>query len=244
MRLDLLLTPADVNAERLRERAVVIFDVLRATTTMTAALAVGVEEIRVFADVESARRAAAEAAQLRPRPLLCGEMQCLPPAGFDLGNSPGALNESAHRGRTLFMSTTNGTRAIIAARSAPLVLIGALVNASAVAGVLSEAGRDVTLLCAGTNGEPAMEDVIGAGAVAEALGARGGVTHESDLARMAVWLFRGARGDFRAALAEGSGGRNVVLAGLAADIDFAARFDVFDVVGRVKDGPLRVERYC
>jgi 2-phosphosulfolactate phosphatase len=141
------------------------------------------------------------------------------------------------------MSTTNGTRAIIAARSAKLLLAGAVVNASAVARALAASGLDVTMLCAGTNGEIAMEDVIGAGAVTDAVQQLGKVDFESDAARMAVRLFRGAK-DLRNALAEGAGGLNVIAAKLAADIDFAARLNVIDEVGRVHDGPLRLVRHC
>ena len=242
MRVNVTLLPQDAVADAFFGRAVVVFDVLRATTTMTAAMAAGVREIRIFGDTESARRAAAEVAGT-PRPLLCGEAQCLPPAGFDLGNSPGALNRAAHEGRSLYMSTTNGTRAIIAARSAKLLLAGALVNASAVARALAAAGLAVTLLCAGTNGQVAMEDVIGAGAVADALGKLAEVELETDGARMAVRLFQAARGDLRGALAEAAGGRNVIAAGLEADIDFAARLDCFDVVGRVEEG-LIVRRFA
>jgi 2-phosphosulfolactate phosphatase len=238
MRLNLVLLPRDATAESFAGRAVVVFDVLRATTTMTAALAAGVSEIRIFGDTESARQAAAAVGD--PKPMLCGEAQCLPPPGFDLGNSPGALNRAAHDGKTLFMSTTNGTRAIIAARGAQLLLAGALVNASAVARALVESGLDLTLLCAGTNGEIAMEDVIGAGAVADAVQQLGKVDLESDAARMAVRLFRGAKNDLRSALAEGAGGQNVIAAKLEADIDFAARLSVLDIVGRVYDAPLRL----
>jgi 2-phosphosulfolactate phosphatase len=133
-------------------------------------------------------------------------------------------------GQRLFMCTTNGTRAVIAAREASVLLIGALVNASAVGRELAGGGLDVTLLCAGTNGEVAMEDVIGAGAVISAMGE---VALVSDRARMARRLFEQARGRLREALAESAGGRNVMAAGLEADIDFAASLNRYDVAGRV-----------
>jgi 2-phosphosulfolactate phosphatase len=232
MNLDVALLPRDLDLQRLPGRVVVVFDVLRATTTMTAALAAGVKEIRVFADVAAVREAAGNGGGA----LLCGEERCLAPQGFDLGNSPGAFG-AEHRGRAVFMSTTNGTRALIAAREAKLLLTGAIVNASAVARVLGESGLDVTLLCAGTNGRVAMEDVIGAGAVISAI--QGEVTLESDVARMAVRLFRGAGDDLAEVLAEGDGGRNVLSAGLAEDIAFAARLDRFDEVGRVEGAVVR-----
>ena len=128
MNAKVILLPRDLRPEDLRGRSVVVFDVLRATTTMTAALAAGVREIRVFGDLESARRAADAFHGSR---LLCGESNCLPPPGFDLGNSPGAFNRETHAGRVAFMSTTNGTRAILAARGAHAIFTGALVNAAA-----------------------------------------------------------------------------------------------------------------
>jgi 2-phosphosulfolactate phosphatase len=231
MNVEVALLPRDLDPVTLPSRAVVVFDVLRATTTMTAALAAGVREIRVFGDVAAVRAAAAGSAG-GPVPLLCGEEQCLAPVGFDLGNSPGGFG-ATHRGRTVFMSTTNGTRALIAARDAKLLLAGAVVNASAVARVLVGAGLDVTLLCAGTNGRAAIEDVIGAGAVLAAVGRLTDVRPASDVARVALRLFEASAGDLRVALAQGDGGRNVIAAGLGEDVAFAAALDRFDVVGRV-----------
>jgi 2-phosphosulfolactate phosphatase len=238
MRLDVALLPRDLDPQLLASRAVVVFDVLRATTSMTAALAAGVGEIRVFANVADARKDAG-CIGLYPKPLLCGEENCLPPKDFDLGNSPGDFDRSL-KDRTLFMSTTNGTRAIIAAAEAKLLLVGALVNASAVAKVLADSKLDVILLCAGTNEKVAMEDVIGAGAVLAALKRLGEVEEESDAARMALRLFEVSKNDLKGALSSGAGGRNVINAGLAADIEFAASLDRFkNVVGKVEGREVR-----
>jgi 2-phosphosulfolactate phosphatase len=136
------------------------------------------------------------------------------------------------------MSTTNGTRATVAARGAKLLLVGALVNAAAVGRRLVEVGLDITLLCAGTDGDVAMEDLIGAGAVMDAMPRD--VEIVGDPARIALRMFRGCRADPRAALLDAQGGRNVLAAALPEDIAFAARLNAFDVVGRVLDEPLRV----
>jgi 2-phosphosulfolactate phosphatase len=236
--LDVVLLPRLLEPYHLAGRTVVVFDVLRATTTMAAALAAGVNEIRVFASLQEASRAAAQADRSR---ILCGEEKCLTPDGFDLGNSPGAFRPEQHRGRTAFMSTTNGTRAIVAARDAATVLTGALVNASAVARAVAAAGADVTLLCAGTGGAVAMEDLLGAGAVMASLARLGPFQPDSDTALVARRLFDAAAGDLRAALTQSLGGRNVIEAGLSADIDFAARRDVLDVVGFVEKQTLSVK---
>jgi 2-phosphosulfolactate phosphatase len=233
MRVDVVLLPSLIRDEHLVGRGVAVFDVLRATTSMAAALAAGVSEIRIYADTASAARAAGPASQER---LLCGEENCLPPPGFDLGNSPGAFNADRHHGRVMHMSTTNGTRAIVASRKAAAVYPVALVNARATAVALLRDGRDVTLLCAGTGGAVAIEDVIGAGAVLDALyDERPKLTHASDEPLIARLLYRSFRDSLRIAISSGKGGENVEGAGLSADIDFAARLDVFDVVGRIDD---------
>jgi 2-phosphosulfolactate phosphatase len=234
MNVDVAYLPTELLRFDLSGKTVVVFDVLRATTTITAALAAGVREIHVYGSTADARRsrAASEGADM----LLCGEEQCLPPAGFDLGNSPGAFRSPEHAGRSVCMSTTNGTRAILAARSAGRILAGALVNASAVARAASEIGTDVILLCAGTNGAIAAEDVIGAGAVLHALRPLANVRPQSDACWMSEDLFVARQSNLGGALRTARGGQNVIAAGLGADVDFAARLNAIDVVGEVHAG--------
>ena len=230
MNLDVVLLPKHLEPHHLERRTVVVFDVLRATTTMTAALAAGVKEIRVFGSIDEAARAASRHEGAR---ILCGEENCLPPPGYDLGNSPGAFRRALHVGQTVYMSTTNGTRAIVAARRAGTILTGALANVSAVARAVANRGADVTLLCAGTGGAVAMEDLIGAGAVMSALRRLTSFDSDSDTPLIARRLFEAASDDLRAALTESRGGRNVIAAGLLADIEFAASVDALDAVGFV-----------
>jgi 2-phosphosulfolactate phosphatase len=234
MIVEVALLPAALRPHHLEDRAVAVFDVLRATTTMTTALAAGVREIHVFPDVASAR-AAGDACGDPANRLLGGEVKCLRPDGFDIGNSPRDIDPARHAGKTLFMSTTNGTRALLAAGAAPVRLAAAVVNAGAVAEVLRLAGRDVTLLCAGTGGEVAMEDLLGCGAVLNALrGSAASIHLAGDEARIAERLFVAVRHDLRSALADTTGGRNVVAADLADDIDHCSRLDAFSAVGIVE----------
>ena len=232
LNVDVILLPRDLPPLAGTGATVVVFDVLRATTSIAAALAAGVAEIHVFGGTSAAR----EAATGRAGVLLCGEEQCLPPAGFDLGNSPGAFDAARHAGRAMYMSTTNGTRAILAAGGAGRIFTGAIVNAAAAARAARDAGRDVVLLCAGTNGQAAAEDVIGAGAVLHALRALGPVRPASDTAWMAEELFLRHRADLPAALRQSRGGQNVLAAGLESDIDFAASLDRLATVGHVSPG--------
>jgi 2-phosphosulfolactate phosphatase len=235
--IDVALLPQDLTPDQTHNKTVVVFDVLRATTTITAALAAGVHEIRIFPDIHSA----AQAATQFPGPrIVAGEVDCLPPPGFDLGNSPGAFTPERHAGRTAFLSTTNGTKAVIAARSAAALLIGALVNASAVAQKIAQIGRSATLLCAGTRGQPAMEDLLGAGAVIDALMTAGAGIPATDTARIALKLFRASKSSLRQTMSDATGGRHVLAVGLGADIDCCAALDSIPIVGRVLENPLRV----
>ena len=237
MNVDALLLPNDLTPDCLT-RSVAVFDVLRATTSITAALSVGVAEVRVFADLDGCLAAAG---QFDGPKVTCGERHTLPPPGFDLGNSPGQFT-AEHAGRTVFMTTTNGTKAIVAARSAPLVVTAALVNATAAARRLAAAGRDVLLLCSGSDGAASLEDTLGCGAVLHALQGLTGVTVNGDFARIALRLFEGCRDRLPAVMADTHGGHNIRRVHLDADIAFAARVDVFDAVGAVADTPLRVTR--
>lgn len=231
--LPVLLTPQD-----LAGRTVVVFDVLRATTSMIAALQAGARCIYVFDNIDSVR----QAARSYPQALLCGERDCLRPEGFDLGNSPAEFTPSRCRDHTLLMSTTNGTRAILAARHAAGVHVAALVNASATAGLLLKQNRDVTLLCAGTRGAFAIEDALGAGAVIDALLKHSSVDLSNDAALAACGLFRQFRDDLPGILGRSQGGRNISDAGLTPDIAFAAQLDRFTLAARVDPTTLCVVR--
>src|SRR5436190_3815517 len=133
MNIDVLLLPADARAKQFHERIVVVIDVLRATTTIAAALFSGATEVRVFGSLDEARTAHASFAGEK---ILAGEARCLPPEGFDLGNSPCDFSPDRCRGRTIFLATTNGTRALCAAQAAHAVYASALVNSSITANSL------------------------------------------------------------------------------------------------------------
>ena len=239
MQTDVVLLPQLLAPQHLHGRAVVVLDVLRATTTMAAALQAGAREIRVFGCTDDARRARSldyDAA------LLCGEERCLRPEGFDLGNSPADFTPARVAARTILMSTTNGTRAIVAARGAARLYAAALVNAEATARHLAGLPMDVTLLCAGTGGAVALEDVIGAGAVLAALNRLTLNKPASDSADIALALFETCEQSLPQTLRNTLGGRHVIAAGLGADIDFAARPNSLNVVASVDPQMLIVAR--
>jgi 2-phosphosulfolactate phosphatase len=238
--VEVIFLPRLLESHPIQGRSVVAFDVLRATTSITAALVAGVKEVRLFGDLESA---ACAAKSFGSDALLCGESACVAPPGFDLGNSPGAFQSNSHAGRTVFMATTNGTKALIAARQAQSLFAGALVNAAAISRELIRRQRPVTLLCAGTQGRIALEDVLGAGAVLNHLAAATDAELVGDAATISLELFRSHQCSLSQALENAMGGRNIIAAGLGDDIRFCAQLDALPTVGVVHDDPLRVVKF-
>ena len=238
MIVDVVLHPRELQPELLANRVVLVFDVLRATTTMTAALCAGAKAIRTYDSIEAAQSAAAS---FDGPKVLSGERHTLPPPGFDLGNSPGDFTPDRVAGKTVLFATTNGTRAIHAslyAAAKPFaVYAAALVNATAAATVAHRTGRDITLLCSGSDGKFSAEDFYGTGSVIEALGTLGEIFPGSDAVLAAHHAFLNVRGDLVGALRQTYGGHNNLRVGLDKDIVFAATLDRFDRVGIVSGDP-------
>jgi len=244
--IDVVLLPMDLDPIQVRRSQVVVFDVLRATSVMATALAAGAKEVRLFGDIDSAR--AARKSAIGPA-VLGGERKCVPIPGFDVGNSPAEYRTERVGGATVLLTTTNGTVAMLAAADASRVFAGSLLNAGATARALLPqiTSQDTLLLCAGTEGRLAIEDVIGAGAIVWQLLEQ---THSvalplTDGAWMAYQTFAAVRKMLPAALRLGQGGINLIEAGLEDDIDTCARLDSADVVaiaGRDASGSVRVTR--
>src|SRR5687768_8753850 len=167
MRLDVYLTPGEVVPGEMVQRTVVVLDVLRATTTIAQALANGARSIYPVSSIEEALRLANTFG--RDEVLLCGERKCLPIEGFDLGNSPTEFTRERVAGKTLVMTTTNGTAAFALIGGASRVLIGSLLNISAVVDDLARTGADPVILCAGRERHFALEDATAAGLTAARL---------------------------------------------------------------------------
>jgi 2-phosphosulfolactate phosphatase len=218
----------------------VVIDVLRASTTMITALAHGADRVVPVAHVDDARRWAAE---IGPTAVLGGERGGLRIPGFDLGNSPREYTRDRMAGRTVVITTTNGTAALQACRGAREIVIGALVNRAAAAEAvrrLAGGSADAHLVCAGTDGVVSAEDVLAAGAILDAALASGHGDDACDEAAVeALAFFRrvAAQADVPAALVaefrRSPGGVNLVELGMDADLPAAAAVDTLAVVPRL-----------
>ncbi len=250
--LNVYALPKLADPEELAGGTVVVIDVLRATTVTVFALEAGAREVIPCLEVEEARTCAR---QLPPgQCVLGGERRGLRIRGFGLGNSPAEYTAERVAGRTVALSTTNGVRAMLHARGAKDVLIGAFVNATAVLRRLLGQPR-VHLLCAGTDGQFSEDDILLAGMLAQRLGRLGGMPYVLNAQAVAAgefWLHSFALPQALGAeplppavlaeqLAKSPGGRNLVELGMANDLLLAAEIDRFQCVPRLdrSDGHIR-----
>src|SRR5262249_10980727 len=162
-----LFTPADFSDLRksdLQNTACVVFDVLRATSSMVTALANGAEAVQAVEEIPEALAVR----KRQPGVLLSGEREGLRisveltgSVAFDLGNSPREFVSEKVKGKTLVMTTTNGTRALRACATAQLLLASSFLNLTATANFIRSQKPDhLLLVCSGTFYEAAYEDVL------------------------------------------------------------------------------------
>lgn len=164
MRIDVAFTPAEVRPAHVA----VVVDVMRATSVIAQALASGYRRVLCCREIDEARALRAE---LGDSAVVGGERNAQRIEGFDLGASP--LEYLEPRAETAILTTTNGTRTILAAASnAQIVLLGALLNVDAVVAAAREPGEDVTVVCAGYQGAFAIDDAYTAGRIVAPLEGR------------------------------------------------------------------------
>jgi 2-phosphosulfolactate phosphatase len=202
----------------------VAIDVLRATTTLTVALANGAGPVTPVATPAGALALR----ERQPGSLACGERGGRMVAGFDLGNSPFEYGAERVGGRPLIFASTNGSHAMIAAARAKRRWLGAFVNAGAIVEALAGAAH-VTLVCAGKLGRPALEDAACAGWLCAALEARG-ATLEGAGARFARRLAPADAAAVAALVAACPHARELVALGPAymRDLEFCGTLDVVE----------------
>lgn len=242
-KIDLYALPKDVPQDRLTDATVIVIDLLRASTTICTALAAGAKCVMPFAEIDETLAAAAKFG--RHNVLLGGERHGKLIHGFDLGNSPAEYTAERVAGRRILFTTTNGARALHHARGAYRVLVGAAVNCTSIAHTVNNPReRDVVILCAGTDGIPAREDMLAGGCIANLihdLFPKGRSWELGEEAAAAERAYRDAvivpRDDGKskaerltAELHHTDGGRNLIDIGLDQDLAICAQRDSFLVV--------------
>jgi 2-phosphosulfolactate phosphatase len=232
MKLDVIFSPAGLSPAEVAGRPVFVIDVLRATTTICAALHNGARAVVPVATAEEAMRLAQT---LGPHDVVtAGEQNSERIPGFTVGNSPLEMTEATVRGKTLVMTTTNGTRALLASQNGSEVYMAAAANlslAGARARELLRSQRDLVILCAGKESSFGLDDAYAAGRlVLEALEGRRRRKGLNDAALVAVDLVRRYGDRWDRPFTFSAAGRQLALLGMQADVAEAARENAYPVL--------------
>lgn len=236
MRVDVVFGGAAFAPFDVTGRLVAVIDVLRASTTIAAALANGARAVIPLENSDDVVRTAKAFERSDVR--LAGERRMLPIPGFDLGNSPRDFTRDAVEGKTIIMATTNGTPAIAAAQGARDVVIASYVNYTVVLAMMRAAlrgGADVTLVCAGRDRQFSLEDAGCAGRYVYNISKRLAGIELNDAAQSCVLIDR-KYGDRVLGLFDASEhGRALREAGFGDDLTSCATVDSYPVVPLYQD---------
>ena len=230
--------------ERLpRSGLAVVLDLLRASTTIATALDSGADAIIPVLEPDEAR---SRAARLGPATLLAGERNAVPPAGFHLGNSPLEYTREKVEGKTIILTTTNGTKALLAAApNSRDVLIGSYVNFTVTLAAVRSAlrqGLDVDIICAGSKGNFSLEDTACAGRFVRFAMRRPGKMGPpvlNDAARAALLIEKNYGQDIARLFNDAEHGRTLRSAGFGDDLLACAAIDAHPVLAAYENGVIR-----
>ena len=245
--LEVLFSPAEFNAlarRDLAETVCVVFDILRATTSMITALANGAAKIIPVSEISQALAFR----EKNPDALLAGERDGVRiraaqtgSIDFDLGNSPREFTREIVAGKSIVMTTTNGTRALTACSSAHKILIGSFLNLDALnVWLKKEMPASLLLVCAGTIEEAAYEDTLAAGAVCDAIWPAYSNGHLADSASIARNIYLQNRDNLLAAMQYSRNGKRLLSnPDLSEDVEFCLQTGRAAFCAELKNGSVQ-----
>ncbi len=231
--IDVCLSPELMHLYDVRDKTVVVVDILRATSCMVTAFAHGVKSITPMANLEDCRKMSDKGF------ITSGERNGEKVDGFDKGNSPFEYMNEDIRGNDIAFTTTNGTLAIEKSKHAKELIIGSFLNHSAVTNHLRKTQNSILILCAGWKGRVNLEDTLFAGAVIEQM--RGVATPDDDAPLASFHLYQKAKNNLVGFLNESSHVKRLNRLNIREDIEFCLTPDQYKVVPTLVNGRLVLE---
>lgn len=231
MKLDVFMSPNEMASGDTQGSVVAIIDVLRASTSIAAALDNGAKSV---IPADSADEIITRSKQFeRAHVKLAGERRMLAIPGFDMGNSPLEFTPEAVAGCTVLISTTNGTRALLGVQGARDIVIASYVNLTVVSAMLRTAARsdtDISIVCAGTEGHFSLEDAACAGRYVRAITNRTPSVVTNDAAQACALIDRKYGDNISKIFKDSSHGKALEEAGFGDDLVACAAVDSHPVV--------------
>lgn len=215
-----------------RDTIVIVIDVLRATSAICTAFETGVETVIPVSTIEEAKAYKAKGY------LVGAERNGEQIEGFDFGNSPYSYQDPKLKGKSVVLTTTNGTRAIDLAKDADMVVIGAFTNITVLSNWLEEQDKNLVFLCSGWKGRFNLEDSLFAGAVIDRLTKNYKYGELSDAALASKYLFHTADQDPYKFLRNSSHRRRMHRLKLKRDIKYCLTLDQSEVIPVLQEGQL------
>ncbi|MDQ8004685.1 MAG: 2-phosphosulfolactate phosphatase [Pedobacter sp.] len=218
-KIEVCLTPALLDLYAIESSIVVVIDILRATSSITYGIENGAEAIIPVMNVEDCLNYADKGY------LLAAERNGEVVEGYDFGNSPFSYTAEKVAGKTIVLTTTNGTKAMhLAQERAHQVIVGSFLNLTSVSDYLKQQNKDVLLLCAGWKDNFNLEDTLFAGAVVEQL--QNDFTIGDDASVAALDMYQLAKGDLREYLKKSSHSHRLIKLNIEEDVQFCLKLDI------------------
>lgn len=237
MKINVLLSP--LNAEELyfTGKNCVVIDVLRATTVISTALENRAKEIIPVGTIEFAMKVSGDS--FGGHRILAGERNTKKIDGFSLGNSPSEYNKEVIEGKSIILFTTNGSKAIVKAKFAELLLTASFMNLEAVANHLVKLNQDFEILCAGDNGRFSLEDTICAGKLISEIIKQKEEVDLTDSARSSLALSKTFGRSIKKMLSETEHGKRLIENGFENDLKDCANTSTSEIIPFFRDGVIK-----
>ncbi|HRI79036.1 MAG TPA: 2-phosphosulfolactate phosphatase [Cyclobacteriaceae bacterium] len=224
--IDVCLSPDLMHLYDVKDRTVVVVDILRATSCMVTAFANGVESITPFANLDICR------SMKKQGYITAGERDGKKVEGFDKGNSPFEYSAEEIRGKKIAFTTTNGTQAIEKSRGAREIVIGSFLNLTSVAKHVLMNENNILVVCAGWKGKVNLEDTLFAGALVNAL--KDHIEPDCDAPLAARHLYNLAKNDMVKFLSNSSHVKRLSRLNISRDIEYCLTPDLFKVLPKLR----------
>lgn len=234
MQIEILNSVKDIINKNLEGKNIVVIDVLRATSVMVTAFKNGVKSIFPFENIEDTK----QAYSLNNNGLLAGERKGFKIDGFHFGNSPLDFTQEKIDGKNIFMTTSNGTRAIKNAKGYDSLYIASYLNLSAVANILLKDEKDTVILCAGTDDEFSLDDALCAGMIVNKISENTEI--QMNDSTLSLKILASFTKDIESVLLKSKHYSYLKSIGYEKDLEYCIQVDVCNVIPIYKHGEIKL----
>ncbi|MDZ7691818.1 MAG: 2-phosphosulfolactate phosphatase [Balneolaceae bacterium] len=232
--IDIRISALSFQEDELRDKVVVVIDVLRASSTIVTALHNGAKGIIPVQDMDAAGRISQNLDS--PKFLLCGEKGGQKIEGYDLGNSPYGYTPEAVEEKTIIFKTSNGTQALKRSTMADEILVGCFLNMNSVLERLRQVEQEIMLVCAGWRGHLSLEDLLCAGQIVHELTDGNMADNAPDGAKVVFGLFEKFGHDVETTLRNSNHAKRLQEIHESDDIGFCCQLNAMDILPTLKEG--------